>query len=317
MDYRSFKYDSRMYPSEIERSSNCFDNNLGFELGMAINSSCPRERRERAQPFFKRHYRKHSKQLVDALQIWIDKLRFTSYEYKGGELFKHIPERIEREYVEYMDYMKMHLKEAYPNLLPDPAEIESEHKNICTEIEKITTFPTSTIPYKPSYELLIKEKLRDVCPKLKGIHDVTLTQNNIYLNKYVFSIIFDTVKRQETKLTLSVKPAFRNNIQQLIYDGGTVIAQGTEEDMFSLKKTLEELISDELIKQRISEYEVLANRLKNDPKIQSLHAIARKMHTQIYGGRILGGYPVCDLCDPDKPVDLPSNVTSSDTNREN
>jgi len=52
--------------------------------------------------------------------------------------------------------------------------------------------------------------------------------------------------------------------------------------MFSLKKTLEELISDELIKQRISEYEVLANRLKNDPKIQSLHAIARKMHTQIY-----------------------------------
>ena len=77
-----------------------------------------------------------------------------------------------------------------------------------------------------------------MCPDLKGIHDVTLTQNNIYLNKYVFSIIFDTVQRQETKLTLSVKPAFRNNIQQLIYDGGTVIAQGTEEDMFSLKKDL-------------------------------------------------------------------------------
>ncbi len=52
------------------------------------------------------------------------------------------------------------------------------------------------------------------------------------------SVIFDTVQRQETKLTLSVKPAFRNNIQQLIYDGGTVIAQGTEEDMFSLKKDL-------------------------------------------------------------------------------
>jgi hypothetical protein len=195
MDYRSFKYDSLMHSSEIERSSNCFSNNLGFELGMAVNSSCPRERREGGSPFFKRHYRKHSKQLVDALKVWIDKLRFTSYEYKAGELFKHIPERIKPEYVEYMDYMKMHLKKAYPNLLPDPAEIESERKNICTEIEKVTTFPTSTIPYKPSYELLIKEKIRKVCPDLKAFHDVTLAQNNIYLNKYVFSIIIRYSKK--------------------------------------------------------------------------------------------------------------------------
>ena len=133
-----------------------------------------------------------------------------------------------------------------------------------------------------------------MCPDLKGIHDVTLTQNNIYLNKYVFSIIFDTVQRQETKLTLSVKPAFRNNIQQLIYDGGTVIAQGNRRRHVQFKKRLEELISDELIKRRISEYEVLANKLKNDRKIENLHVIARKMHTQIYGGRILGGYPACE-----------------------
>ncbi len=73
-----------------------------------------------------------------------------------------------------------------------------------------------------------------------------------------------------------------------------------------------------MIKRRISEYEVLANKLKNDRKIQNLHVIARKMHTQIYGGRILGGYPACDLCDQDKPVDVqPGNVTSSDSNRDN
>ena len=53
------------------------------------------------------------------------------------------------------------------------------------------------------------------------MHDITLTQNDIYLNKYLFAIIFETVKRQETKLILSVKPAQA----QLIYDGGTVIAQ--------------------------------------------------------------------------------------------
>ena len=163
----------------------------------------------------------------------------------------------------------------------------------------------------PPYERIIIDKIKVVCPGLKALHDVTLAQNNIYLNKYVFSIIFDTVKRQQTTLALSVEPPFKSDIKQLVYEGGTVIAQGTEQDMFNLKKAFEELISDESIKQRINEYDVLADKLAKSPKLERLRFIAREMHTQIHGGAILGGYPACDLCDPDKPVDLqPTNVTS-------
>jgi hypothetical protein len=79
-------------------------------------------------------------------------------------------------------------------------------------------------------------------------------------------------------------------------------------DVTILKRTIEELIQDELIKQRVNEYEDLADKLKNDPKVRSLEEFATEMRTQINGGRILGGYPACDLCDPDKPVDLQPRI---------
>jgi hypothetical protein len=308
MDYpkddRSFKYHSLVHSSEIERSgTNYFDNNFGLEHGAAANRSA-KERQEGGQPFFRKHYKTHSKQLVDALGEWLNRLRFTSYEYSGGRLHRRVHDTIEPEYVEYIEYMKLHLNKAYPNLLPSPSEIDLERKKICAQIENVTVSLTSTVPYKPSYERIIIDKIKASCPNLTRSQDATLTENNIYLDTYIFGIIFDAVTSQEAVITLDIKPKFKSDIKQLLYEGGTIIAQAEEVVMINLKRTLEELITDGSVKRRIIEYRELSSKLQNDPQIEKLRVFGREMRTQIYGGAILGGYPACDLCDPDIPVHL-------------
>jgi hypothetical protein len=174
-------------------------------------------------------------------------------------------------------------------------------------IQKIIS-STSLVPGNPPYERIIIDKIKVACPSLRAMHDITLTQNDIYLNKYLFAMIFETVKRQETKISLIVEPTSKSDIKRLVYEGQLTLAQGSEGNVVILKRTIEELIKDEFIKRRVNEYEVLVDKLKNDPKVRSLKEFSTEMHTQIYGGRILGGYPVCDLCDRDKPVDLQPRI---------
>jgi len=260
-----------------------------------------------ADSFVNEHYRDHSRQLANALQRWVQGLRFTTCDYRDGQLlFRNVSERIEAESVEYIEYLKKHLNKILPTLLSAPGQIESEHKRICADIEKIIS-STSIVPGKPPYERIIIDKIKIACPGLIAMHDITLTQNDIYLNKYLFAIIFETVKRQETKISLTIEPP-KSDIKRLVYEGQLTLAQGSEGNVTILKRTIEELIQDELIKQRVNEYEDLADKLKNDPKVRSLEEFATEMRTQINGGRILGGYPACDLCDPDKPVDLQPRI---------
>jgi hypothetical protein len=240
--------------------------------------------------------------LVDALEKWVNQLRFTVYEYSEGHLLRRVSERIEPEYVEYIEQMKVHLRKVYSNLLPSPSEIEFEHKKICVQIEHATVSLMSTVPYKPSYEKIIVDKIKTSSPALSRSQDVT--ENDIYWDRYIFGIIFDTVQRQEAKLALSIKPTSKDNIKQLFYEGGTIITQGEESPMIELKRTVENLIIDESIMNRFKEYQELRDKLQNDPQIEKLRVIFREMHSRIYGGAILGGYPACDLCDPDIPVVL-------------
>jgi hypothetical protein len=321
MDYPkddcSFKYDNIVHSSEIERSvTNNFDNSVCFEYCKGGNSG-PKEQGRR--PFFRIHYRKHSRQLVNALKKWVDQLTLTSYEYKEGRLSKDEPDKIEPEYVEYIEYMKLHLNKAYPNLIPSPSEIDLERKKICGQIENVTVSLTSTVPYNPSYERIIIDKIKASCPNLKRSQDATLTENDIYLDTYIFGIIFDKVTRHDAAITLEIKPKYKSDIKQLFYEGGTIIAQAEEVVMINLKLTLEELISNESVKRRIKDYEELKSKLLNDPQIEKLRVFAREMRTQIYGGAILGGYPACDLCDPDIPFHFdqqPANVTTDLSNRD-
>jgi len=61
------------------------------------------------QDFFA-HYRKHSEQLVTALQVWGQGLQFTSCEYEGGQLCTNCSEHVEPSDISYMEEMKKHLE---------------------------------------------------------------------------------------------------------------------------------------------------------------------------------------------------------------
>jgi hypothetical protein len=211
LQQHSFKYDP-MYSTENERSgTDCRVDTVCLNYGASGNTQ---KKEGRCRSFFRKHYRKHSQELVNALQGWKDQLQFTTCEYKDGRLLRDIPESIEPEYVPYFREMKLHLDKAYSHLLlPSPAEIESQCETICMTIEKIITSQISTVPIRPSYERIIIDKIRHACPDLKTLHD--LTQNNIYLKKYIFSMIFDAVKRQ-ADLDLRIIPGSKNNTAAII-----------------------------------------------------------------------------------------------------
>ena len=89
-----------------------------------------------------------------------------------------------------------------------------------------------------------------------------------------------------------------------MYEHNTAIAQGDVIELNKLKETIEALLVDRDLRDRVAEYNYLHNELDNDKLILQLHMVVREMHTQIHGGAILGGYPVCNLCDADVPVDF-------------
>lgn len=74
--------------------------------------------------------------------------------------------------------------------------------------------------------------------------------------------------------------------------------------MEKLKVAIENLLIDEEIVSRISEYNDLMDKLNKDEQISKMHTVIREFHIQIHGGHVLGGYPACNLCDPDIPVDM-------------
>jgi hypothetical protein len=74
--------------------------------------------------------------------------------------------------------------------------------------------------------------------------------------------------------------------------------------MEKLKEAIKGLLIDEEIISRITEYNNLLNQLRIDEQINHMKSVIREFRTRIYGGQVLGGYPACELCDPDIPVDM-------------
>ena len=103
-------------------------------------------------------------------------------------------------------------------------------------------------------------------------------------------------------MNLNIRPDVQNKM--LWYEGTKGFARGEQETMGQLKGAIEGLLHDEEIISRISEYNNLVNQLENDKQIKHVKSFIRELRTLIYGGRTLGGYPACDLCDPDIPVHM-------------
>lgn len=63
--------------------------------------------------------------------------------------------------------------------------------------------------------------------------------------------------------------------------------------MEKLKVAIENLLIDEEIVSRISEYNDLMDKLNKDEQISKMHTV--EFHIQIHGSHVLGGYPACNL----------------------
>jgi hypothetical protein len=276
IDDRWFKYNSILNSKNDTVGADYFDNNICLESHTCGDSQ---NKRQESRSFFREHYKKHSEQLIDALQNWENRLKFTSYKYNEG---LSRPERIEPEYVPYMQQMKKHLDKAYLGLLPSPLDIETNRKNLCNQIQSLMIFKTDTIPSIASFEKIIIDRINTLCPTLTNSNDVELTKNNIYLEKYIFQIIFDAINRQESTLTLSIQG------NRLLYENAKVLGQGDELSMNNLKLAIEELLVDKEIIARIAEYKNLINQLDNDEQINHLKSVVRVSYSYSWRTSVRG-----------------------------
>ncbi|HZI71284.1 MAG TPA: hypothetical protein VFD60_08990, partial [Nitrososphaeraceae archaeon] len=161
--YRSFKYNSSLDSPDDTTRRGYLDNNLSFESCTIGNTQTEKEG---SRSFFVEHYRKHSKQLVDAFQEWKTQLMFTSYEYKEGLL---TPDRIEPDYIPYMKQMKEHLNKAYSDLLPNPLDIKTKRKNLCNKLQNMMEYKTDILPSRRSFEKIIIDRIKKICHTLKEV----------------------------------------------------------------------------------------------------------------------------------------------------
>ena len=133
----------------------------------------------------------HTQRAVDALREWVNNEKFTSCRYEQGILDIDNQEPVESMNKGFMQYMKKHLKkeEAYQQqILALIVEIEFTRKQLSERIKDVIG---SEIPYKPSFQKLIINKIKSFCPKLKKTRKLDSEENNIYIESHIFKLIFE------------------------------------------------------------------------------------------------------------------------------
>ena len=284
--------------SEDFPNNNSFNTGIENDNRISISTENSTEKRQRA--FFS-DYRRHSQQLVDALKQWSSQLEFIDYEYSDGELNRSNQKFLEP-YVPYMDYMKKHLESnEYGEDFINPNSIQSKRKIVCDEIEKIMVkvFPS---PHSQSFNMLIINRIKFKCPKLEATFDADTNSNNFYLPKRIFSILFDVISGKRT-LRLSTK-IYQDDIYELIFESQLTVARGDDSTIQSLRGVLESLVEDDNLLSHVKRYHELRDKLTTNIDLIELKRHAEKLHTFIYGGKLLGGFQSCKLCIPDVIADV-------------
>jgi hypothetical protein len=78
------------------------------------------------------------------------------------------------------------------------------------------------------------------------------------------------------------------------------LGQGNSDAIAKLKKVIEDLVTNDSIKNRVQQYKELHNQLFDYERIDPLKDMIEKLWTYIHGGGYLGGFDACELCDPHK-----------------
>jgi len=254
---------------------------------------------ERVSRFFT-HYHSHSEQLVDALREWVNNVKFTSCRYEQGILDIDNQEPVESMNKGFMQYMKKHLEkeEAYQQqILALIVEIEFTRKQLSERIKDVIG---SEIPYKPSFQKLIINKIKSSCPKLKKTRKLDLEENNIYIESHIFKLIFEKISNKESTIILKIIPSCISNSSVLMYQDLFALAQGEPSDMDRLKTAIGQLVIDNDTEIKVDEYTIYEKQLTNYEKIDELKDKIDELWTFIHGGGYLGGFDACQLCDPSK-----------------
>ena len=242
-------------------------------------------------------YIEHSKQLVNALLTWVDKLEFASCRYENGNLDTFPTTQPE---VPYMDMMVEHMKSAYPQILDEYGKIDAKRKRLCNDIQIALTRTTFVVPDKPSFQRLITDKIESSCPRLRKSDDYEFKTTSIYLANRIFARLFLIISDRRSKIELNIDDSTFPDNRILLIQRTHAIAQGRPEDMIKLKNIIERLVIDEEVIERVNRYIELHKQLTNDEDIESFRHMVRKLHEIVHGGkgRELNGLGTCDLCRP-------------------
>jgi hypothetical protein len=168
--------------------------------------------------------------------------------------------------------------------------------------------------YVNSFESIIADRIRTVCPNLKREGDkrklVDNYKNNGYIDHLVFNLIFKgvikehwkSVKAEEIQIR-QITDKLKNNNQtyyQLEHEGVCLTMANQEQILSTLKKTIIELISDNRINEIIDRY----HRVFNSQEM-NMHEV--KHLSDLWNADNLElpeeNYPVCDGCPPRPEVE--------------
>jgi hypothetical protein len=200
--------DHRTYAGRLlDCSGNCSDYNRNDSWRFWVTSKLSFSKRfEETESFFRRKddYLKHSVDLVNEIPKWLDLRNFDECYY--GDYGIRFDNRIEdyRHYeVPYLDHLKIHLESAYPDITNFHNSIKKNHEAWSQKIKEIMS--DRNISYKPSFEKFICDRIRSSCPELNASNDTELTQNNTYIVRYIFNILFKALYNRLELNPLDVK----------------------------------------------------------------------------------------------------------------
>jgi hypothetical protein len=255
---------------------------------------------EETDRFFRRkdEYLVHSLDLVSEIPIWVKLRNFDECHYADdGIHFENGIEDYKPHGVPYLGYLKLHLQTAYPDITDLYNKIKKNHTDWTQKIKEIMS--GQDIPYKPSFEKIIIDRISNCCPELTRSKDTGLSKNNIYIDQSFFNILFKALYYNLELDLLEVK--HEDSTYQLKYAHNIIIAQGDEVYMYKLKDVTSDLVEDEHLKKIIQSYRDLSERLKQDRDRFIWKDKLMELVSLVQGGKLLEGDGACELCPPKLP----------------
>jgi hypothetical protein len=247
--------------------------------------------------FFRRNddYKAHSIQLVEVIPKWLGYGNFDHCDYSdSGVRFTEGIDYYLHNLIPYINHLKQHLAKGYPDIMSLYDNIKKNHTDWSQKIKEIMS--GRDVPFKPSFEKIITDSIKTSCPALKESNNTELTENNVYIVRSVFNILFKTVYNNLDLDPLEVKSS--GSTFQLEYDHRTIVAQGDEFYMNRLKDQIIDLAKAENLRNIIRDYRDLNSSLRLDKDFNDLKSKLMDVYNSVRGGMPLKADGACELCPP-------------------